>query len=162
MAKAVTLVQPDKKSRVGIRTLPLNRIYTITPQRYKDRAKYARLLKLSTRKDKETGLPIILSVMVTTHDHNGAPKMYEPQHHYQSIQVMEASKRGKRIWNRKCKVSCSCSDFMYVDEVALFKKANSDIYFSNGELPVIKNPKMVPQICKHLVYLLEYVRKKGW
>lgn len=162
MAKAVTLVTPDKTSRPGIRTLPLSKLYSITPQRYKDRAKHARMLKLSTRKDKFTGLPIILSVMITTHDHTGAPKHFEPHHHYQSIQVIESSKRGKKLWNRKCKVSCSCSDFMYVDEVALFKKANADIYFSNGELPVIKNPKMVPQLCKHLVYLLEHVRRKGW
>jgi intein/homing endonuclease len=44
-------------------------------------------------------------------------------------------------------VSCSCPDFKYRWEVALNHKEAAEIEYSNGELPVIRNPSMRPTFC---------------
>jgi hypothetical protein len=55
-------------------------------------------------------------------------------------------------------VSCSCADFKYRWEVALNHKQAADIEYSNGELPVIRNPQMRPAQCKHLVALYNKIK----
>ena len=55
-------------------------------------------------------------------------------------------------------VSCSCADFKYRWEVALNHKQAADIEYSNGELPVIRNPSMRPAQCKHLVALFNRIK----
>jgi hypothetical protein len=51
-----------------------------------------------------------------------------------------------RLW-----VHCSCPFFMYNLEVALKLNRSSDIYDSNGNLPVKRNPQYRPYLCKHLL-----------
>lgn len=48
-------------------------------------------------------------------------------------------------------VWCSCPFFTYTLEVVLAKFNSSTIRLSNGMLPQVRNPKMVPYLCKHLV-----------
>jgi len=55
-------------------------------------------------------------------------------------------------------VSCSCADFKYRWEVALNHKQAAEIEYSNGELPVIRNPTMKPAQCKHLVALFNKIK----
>lgn len=55
----------------------------------------------------------------------------------------EPHKRNK-IW-----VSCTCPFFLFYNEYALAMVDSSDIQYSNGEPPVIRNPKMTPYVCKH-------------
>jgi hypothetical protein len=55
-------------------------------------------------------------------------------------------------------VSCSCADFKYRWEVALNHQQAADIEYSNGELPVIRNPQMRPAQCKHLVALYNKIK----
>jgi hypothetical protein len=150
---------PDKISKMNSRTLRLRDVYARTPDRYKDRALgSARTRSLKRRINRADGRLVILSVIYTTLDSNGNRKA-NPDMHYQVIQQLS---KGRTLWDSKCKVSCSCLDFLFTDEVSLFKRANSDVRFSNGELPVIKNPRMIPQVCKHLVHLTHVVRNKGW
>lgn len=47
-------------------------------------------------------------------------------------------------------VRCSCPYFLYYVEVALTRHDSSDIYYSNGRYPMIRNPKLRPYLCKHL------------
>lgn len=51
----------------------------------------------------------------------------------------------------KAWVSCNCPFFLYHCEVALAKRGSSSILYSNGKLPVEKNPRLIPYLCKHLV-----------
>ncbi len=44
-------------------------------------------------------------------------------------------------------LSCSCPDFMYTWEVALTRKGASSIKYSNGDLPVDRNPRGTPGAC---------------
>ncbi len=50
-----------------------------------------------------------------------------------------------------CWVFCSCQYFTYNLEVALTRQNTSSIKFSNGQMPRVRNPRMVPHLCKHLV-----------
>lgn len=50
----------------------------------------------------------------------------------------------------KAWVQCSCQWFKYVCEVSLWKEKSSDIKYSNGADPEIKNPREIPMICKHI------------
>jgi hypothetical protein len=54
--------------------------------------------------------------------------------------------------------SCSCADFKYRWEVALNHQQAAEIEYSNGELPVIRNPTMKPAQCKHLVALFNKIK----
>ena len=53
--------------------------------------------------------------------------------------------------------SCSCADFKYRWEVALNHKQAAEIEYSNGELPVIRNPSMRAAQCKHLIALYWHI-----
>ncbi len=163
--RKVELVPAVKPAASSARTLILRDVYEVTPQVYKERAKFAHIQTFHARRDMsgnipkgDTGRRVILAETYTTHDHNGNPKT-KATLHYQII-VGYSTQLKDRLWTNKCKVSCSCEDFLFTDEVALHKRGNADIYFSNGEDPVIKNPKMRPQICKHLIAVLKEIRSK--
>ncbi len=47
-------------------------------------------------------------------------------------------------------VKCSCPFFLFHCEYALTRSGNSEIDYSNGKRPVIKNPNQTPYLCKHL------------
>ena len=59
-------------------------------------------------------------------------------------------------WGPEAKVwcSCDCPYFLYHTEVALMKRSNSDIIFSNGRTPRETNPGNVAHLCKHCAALL--------
>lgn len=63
---------------------------------------------------------------------------------------------------RYAKVSCSCPDFVYTWEWALWKHGNADIVFGNGEPPDSRNPAHLPGCCKHLVALINRMVKEGY
>jgi hypothetical protein len=53
-----------------------------------------------------------------------------------------------RVW-----VWCDCPFFTYYLEVADAADGSSDVINSNGQPPRIRNPRMVPYLCKHLWYV---------
>jgi hypothetical protein len=59
------------------------------------------------------------------------------------------------------KLSCSCDDFLFRFEYALFRRGAADIRHSNGEPPEIRNPAFTPGCCKHLIALREVLVDKG-
>lgn len=64
---------------------------------------------------------------------------YEPQ---------KANLSDSKAW-----VHCSCPFFTFNVEVTNALKKSSDVINSNGELPMIRNPRMIPHLCKHLIAL---------
>lgn len=50
-------------------------------------------------------------------------------------------------------VSCSCADNTFRWEVANTKKGASEIEYSNGQAPIMTNPRNNPGLCKHLYVL---------
>jgi len=51
-------------------------------------------------------------------------------------------------------VSCDCGDSCFRWEVAQTHNHSSSKRYSNGEPPVIRNPGLVPSLCKHAVKFL--------
>lgn len=66
----------------------------------------------------------------------------------------------KKLSEGNVLVRCSCDYFTFNCEVALTKRGASSIKQSNGEKPVVRNPKMVPTPCKHLLKLLTIINKR--
>lgn len=58
---------------------------------------------------------------------------------------------GNSLWKAPVWVGCDCEFFLYTCEVALAKYGCSDVRHSNGAFPIIRNPRMVPMLCKHLI-----------
>ena len=58
---------------------------------------------------------------------------------------------GPRLVTAKMWVSCNCEYFLYTAEVANARKGSSDVIYSNGARPKIRNPTMNPLLCKHCV-----------
>jgi hypothetical protein len=71
------------------------------------------------------------------------------------------SKKGAKFSQTFVKVGCSCPFFTFFAEVALAKHGAADVFFSNGDPPVVRNPKERPLLCKHLVKLVGRVKDKG-
>ena len=59
-----------------------------------------------------------------------------------------------KIW-----AHCSCPYYTFNVEVVNSLKKSSDVINSNGELPVIRNPRMLPHLCKHLLALAKFATK---
>lgn len=51
-------------------------------------------------------------------------------------------------------ITCTCENLLFWDEVALTIKGSSSILHSNGKLPHITNPKLLPMACKHVTAVL--------
>lgn len=58
--------------------------------------------------------------------------------------------KNEDLRTKECWVHCSCPFFKYNLEVVLSKSKNSSVIKSNGALPVVRNPDMVPYLCKHI------------
>lgn len=71
------------------------------------------------------------------------------------IEVQDASRNT-------VKVSCSCPDFWATWEVALARRGAADVMYSNGELPIVRNPRMIPACCKHVVKTVDLLFRKGY
>ena len=62
--------------------------------------------------------------------------------------------------NKNVKISCSCDDFKFRMEWALWRKGASDIMFSNGDPPDVTNPAQIGGACKHLVAMWDLLKEK--
>ena len=56
----------------------------------------------------------------------------------------------KALW-----CTCSCEYWLFHCEYALTEYGASSIINSNGEPPVVTNPRMIPKVCKHIAAVLE-------
>jgi hypothetical protein len=70
---------------------------------------------------------------------------------YGPVHIVEFRLYGDDNFTTKAWVSCSCPYFKFTAEVSLYKKDSSDIIFSNGADPNIKNPRQIPIVCKHIL-----------
>lgn len=56
--------------------------------------------------------------------------------------------------------ACSCLDVTYRFEYANWYHGAAEIEYSNGEPPVVQNPRLRASLCKHGVALVEKVKPK--
>lgn len=62
-----------------------------------------------------------------------------------------AGGRMKKQNKHPCWVHCDCEYFLYYLEVALAARGSSNVITSNGAFPQVRNPRMRPYLCKHLL-----------
>jgi len=58
---------------------------------------------------------------------------------------------AKMSTGTKCWVTCSCPYWRYYCEVAVAARGSAHVLISNGQFPKIRNPRMKPYLCKHLL-----------
>lgn len=68
---------------------------------------------------------------------------------------------NKKFVDSKVMFSCTCSDHAFSFEYALTKRGNSQIVYSNGEPPTVRNPKNIPSLCKHGIMLFKAILEKN-
>ncbi len=61
----------------------------------------------------------------------------------------------------KVHCSCSCPYWKYYMEVAVSKKKSTEVQYSNGAPPVVRNPEETPGLCKHLYRVALLTLKKA-
>lgn len=126
-----------------------------TDSQRKTRAKYVRVLRLKTGRN-AIGNLFIAGQTQTTHRFDG--RFYvpvPPMHRNTYVTVIEFIDNSFN-----CRVACSCEDFKFREEVALWTRNAANIEYSNGAFPVITNPQLKPYVCKHTVALYEKVKAK--
>lgn len=69
-------------------------------------------------------------------------------------EVWPSANQASTVW-----VSCSCPYWLFYCEVATARTGSSSVIYSNGDLPIVRNPTMVPYLCKHLVTATKYLRR---
>lgn len=60
--------------------------------------------------------------------------------------VMRPANPSHKAW-----VHCGCPYFLYYVEVAVTARGSSNVITSNGAYPKIRNPRMKPYLCKHIL-----------
>lgn len=103
---------------------------------------------------KPAGTKIFSKTM--TYDNEVSPPQVRPHKHW--IAKVEEDQHLK-FNSAKVLAHCDCEDFKFVFEYALTHHGASTIKFSNGDPPVVKNPRLYPGICKHLWVLGKYLQK---
>lgn len=133
--------------------LTLKQIIQRTAGRRKESAKYVRILQVKKGWD-SLGRGYVASASYSTHIWNPLKQKFvknttgpnrKPRRYVTVIVFLDPRLHVIS--------SCSCADFKYRWEVALNRKQAAEIEYSNGELPVIRNPSMRAAQCKHLIAL---------
>lgn len=89
------------------------------------------------------------AVDLHTHRHGNKPK--GP---YLQLAKLYYAEDGS-VGNPKTFCFCDCSDFKFRCETALALRGSSAIINSNGALPKLTNPNVIPRACKHTLAFLE-------
>ena len=104
------------------------------------------------KEGKVKGWPGVISKTVTV-DGKSRPRTYN--HH-----IVARDFSPKLRFSKAVHVSCQCPDFCFRWEYALHSHGAADIKFCNGEPPIIKNPSMIPGMCKHGLAVMEQIARK--
>lgn len=121
--------------------LTMRQIWQVTPGDRKERAQDVRVTKIRYGLNKLTKLPTALSTTYSVEIQNGRPKQFK------YVTLIEF------LPKKHVKLSCSCGDFTFRWEYALWKKGAADLRHSNGEPPIDRNPALRPACCKHCLAL---------
>lgn len=124
--------------------LSLAKMMSVTPDKIQNTKVSFRILRATYEIDEAGDLfkrVLIVSKGVTPLSEN----------HYSMFKFYyKDPKKRKDSVNNPTWLHCNCDHFLYNCEVALTARGSSDIHNSNGAAPKIKNPTLVPWLCKHL------------
>lgn len=134
--------------------LTLRQLIKSTPSNIQYLSRDTRVKKVKKQYDKKTNRARLLAQVYSVPD-TGTGRI-----HTCSITIKGMKNKFSDI-KVPVVVSCNCENYMFTWEVANNKKGSSEIEFSNGELPLMTNPSLVPGLCRHLVCLGNRIINKG-
>lgn len=168
---------PTKKKRIPVRVMPmkgnhlveqlpeteltrkgqtLKQLFAKTPTLMKENGTEVKLKNVKRLKTK-TGKPALQAVAI--HKDPYKPNATERPHTCMIIGLDQDKKITAN--GQKVVVSCDCENYVYMWEYANAKHGASQLIYSNGERPGFTNPGEVAGMCKHLVGLYDYAKRKG-
>lgn len=137
--------------------LRFNQILRRLPKIKKELARFVKIYSPRMGFQKN-GMPFYLARTSSTMIYDAKKKQYKVnpnanQRYLTQISVLD--KAGH------VKLSCSCPDFLFRHEVALFTKEAADIEYSNGDYPIETNPLLSPTCCKHCLAFYQLLHNRG-
>lgn len=120
--------------------MTMTQILAKAPKNRKDKSEYCRV-KNAKVQSTAYGTRIYKAQVFSIADNQGNPH----KHGQRNVYVTTVETNDKQVV-----VSCSCEDFMFTFEYALNKKKAARIEYCNGEVPVDRNPRLVPGCCGHI------------
>lgn len=139
----------------------LNYIYLTghTPDSIKERAKDVRSRLITI-----TRFGKYVYESVTTKNGNRYRQYIFPKNNVKNLDVLRKERLYKTSFHSPDDdvfVQCTCPYFRYHLEVALHKRDTAkEIAISNGQFPKIRNPKLIPYACKHLISAFQLFDKQ--
>ena len=86
---------------------------------------------------------------------------HPPRKHRQRVYPADDNYEGEKLFEcDNIKISCDCEDWMFTWEFVQARKGNADMIYCNGQPPVLKNPRLYPGLCKHLIVIMSFIMKK--
>jgi hypothetical protein len=134
--------------------LTMPQIYQRTDSRRKESAKYVRIIYQKRGWRSEDGRGFVACKSYSTKEWDPYKQKYVPNPRIKNRYVTIIVFLDQRL---HVDVSCSCADFRYRWEFALNQERATDITYSNGEFPKIRNPRLNMKTCKHLIKLWETI-----
>lgn len=133
--------------------LTARQIAAKTPQGRRYAAEFVKVTSVKMKRHPNKISLIIYAKTKSSRNASGEPKPGPLSTYVSSIEIMD--NRGR------IKASCSCPDFLFTWEYALWAKGSADIEYSNGEPPLSRNPGNVPGCCKHLYGMFTKLISQG-
>lgn len=133
-------------------------VLRVTDSKIKERARDAHLIDFKVKRGvDQVKRPFALVIAHVAQD-PGSPSApwSSGRHHEQQIRLYPPFGNRSPAW-----MTCTCEWHLYSNEVALTVKDSSSIVHSNGKLPRIKNPAMIPMACKHITKVLQKALTDG-
>lgn len=83
----------------------------------------------------------------------------KPRKHFQLVYPRNRNYNGPLYKCPRIVVTCDCKRFLFMWEWALWNQGAAEIIHSNGKPPYQKNPNFLPSGCKHLLVVLNAVKR---
>jgi hypothetical protein len=134
-------------------------LYTLmrqTPNNIVRNAGKVRLLKGSAHIEKDDRGEHKVFVATLKTQEPGKKQRHATIKLYGSRKAGGAMRKGPK---HPCWVHCDCEYFLYYLEVSIAARGSSNVITSNGNFPKIRNPRMRPYLCKHLLEAARHAPK---
>ena len=139
--------------------LTFNQIKALLPRIKLLNAKYTMVTNPRVGFDKKSGLPFFIAQTYSTKVYDPKLKTMVPNPRVNERYLTEIHTLDKK---GHIELSCSCPDFLFRHEVALFDKDAAQVEYSNGDYPKITNPLLKPTCCKHCLSFYTLLHSKGF
>lgn len=85
----------------------------------------------------------------------------DAREHFQSVKPVDPDYSGPISQCPAVLVDCTCKRFLFQWEYALAHRGAAQILRGNGKPPYVKNPRLIPACCKHLLRGLLNLKVRG-